>query len=199
MQNVYDCLYAYGESDQDVADAVSYFQGICGTHAQNNPAIATAATCTSYINATATYAPSQSTTVVIVTATTVVPCTDATGAPIPSSYTTTTTTQNMTVPQVALTTAAVDAQGQPAVGIVPVATYTPVAVNSAVTSNAAQGAAPYATGSAAGSQPSGVAGATGAGSATASATGAVVTAGASRAQVGAGFGAAALAAFALAL
>lgn len=101
----------------------------------------------------------------------------------------------MTVPQVGLTTQVSGTTTD--VGVIPVASYTTVAVSS----NAATGVSPpYYTGSAAGSQPSGVAGASGAGSTkTASATGAIVTAGASKAQVGTGFGAAALAALALAL
>lgn len=52
VQNVYDCLYAYGETDEQISEAVQYFQGLCGNYAQDNPAVATGASITNYLTAT---------------------------------------------------------------------------------------------------------------------------------------------------
>ncbi|KAH6628484.1 hypothetical protein F5144DRAFT_310068 [Chaetomium tenue] len=104
VKNVYDCLYAHGETDSIIAEAVAYFQGICGKWVNENPAIATDATVTTYITVTAqpTVAPVYTT--VIVDVTTVVPCTDDAGEIIPSSSTTVTVSTSMTVPQIDFTT-----------------------------------------------------------------------------------------------
>jgi hypothetical protein len=104
VKNVYDCLYAHGETDAIISEAVAYFQGICGKWVEENPAIATCATITTYITVTATptVAPVYST--VFVDVTTVVPCTDEAGEVIPSSSTTVTVSTSMTVPQVDFTT-----------------------------------------------------------------------------------------------
>ncbi|KAL1876305.1 hypothetical protein Daus18300_002934 [Diaporthe australafricana] len=184
VQNVYQCLYAYGDSDETVAEAIQYFQGICGSYAGNNPAVATGASVTTYLTATAT-APASATTI-IVQATTVVPCTNSAGEVLPSSSSTVTVSTVLTVPQVALTTYAGASTTE--VGVVPVASYPASAVESAgaVTPS---GAAPlYPTGSSAGS--SGVAQGTTALVPSASQT-TVVTAGAGK--TGAGLGAAVLA------
>lgn len=57
VSNVYDCLYAYGESDEEVSEAVQYFQGLCGSYAQGNPAVATGATVTTYLTASVSSTP----------------------------------------------------------------------------------------------------------------------------------------------
>ncbi|POS71709.1 adhesin protein Mad1 [Diaporthe helianthi] len=119
VQNVYECLYAYGDSDETVAEAVQYFQGICGSYAGNNPAVATGASVTTYLTATAT--PPVSATTIIVHETTVVPCTNEAGEPIPSSSSTVIVSTVMTVPQVVLTT--VTGPSTTEVGVVPVPTY----------------------------------------------------------------------------
>jgi hypothetical protein len=104
VKNVYDCLYAHGETDAIIAEAVAYFQGICGKWAGENPAIATGATITTYITVTATPTVAPVYTTVFVDVTTVVPCTDEAGEVIPSSSTTVTVSTSMTVPQVDFTT-----------------------------------------------------------------------------------------------
>jgi hypothetical protein len=104
VKNVYDCLYAHGETDAIIAEAVAYFQGICGKWAGENPAIATGATITTYITVTATPTVAPVYTTVFVDVTTVVPCTDEAGELIPSSSTTVTVSTSMTVPQVDFTT-----------------------------------------------------------------------------------------------
>ncbi len=104
VKNVFDCLYAHGESDQIVAEAVAYFQGICGKWVNENPGIATDATVTTYITVTAAPTVAPVYTTIIVEATTVVPCTDDAGQVIPSSSTTVVINTSMTVPQVDFTT-----------------------------------------------------------------------------------------------
>jgi hypothetical protein len=104
VKSVYDCLYAHGETDAIIAEAVAYFQGICAPYVGQNPGVATDATVTSYITVTAqpTVAPVYTT--VVVDTTVVVPCTDEAGQPIPSSSTTAVINTSMTVPQVGFTT-----------------------------------------------------------------------------------------------
>ncbi|KAK4149403.1 hypothetical protein C8A00DRAFT_38010, partial [Chaetomidium leptoderma] len=104
VKNVFDCLFAHGETDAIIAEAVAYFQGICGKWANENPAIVTDATITTYITVTATPTVAPVYTTVIVDVTTVVPCTDDAGEVIPSSSTTITVSTSMTVPQVGFTT-----------------------------------------------------------------------------------------------
>ncbi|KAG6367450.1 hypothetical protein INS49_001639 [Diaporthe citri] len=188
VQNVYQCLYAYGDSDETIAEAIQYFQGICGSYAGNNPAVATGASVTTYLTVTAT--PPASATTIVVHETTVVPCTNSAGEILPSSSSTVTVSTVLTVPQVALTTYTASETTQ--VGVVPVTSYPASAVETAGAvspSGAAPGGeAPYPTGSSAGA--SGVAQGTTALVPSASQT-TVVTAGAGR--TGASLGAAFLA------
>ena len=149
VQNVYQCLYAYGDSDETVAEAIQYFQGICGSYAGNNPAVATGASLTTYLTATAT--PPASATTIVVHQTTVVPCTNSAGEILPSSSSTITVSTVMTVPQVALTT--YTASSTTEVGVVPVTSYPASAVETASpvspSGEAPAGEAPlYPTGSA---------------------------------------------------
>ena len=134
VKNVYDCLYAHGPSDAVIAEAVAYFQGICGKWVNQNPAIATDATVTTYITVTAapTIAPVYTT--VIVDVTTVVPCTNDAGEVIPSSSSTVTISTTMTVPQVDFTTAP-----SGGVGVIPI-TAPPAA-----TTGTGTGSSPAAT------------------------------------------------------
>lgn len=127
VQNVYQCLYAYGDSDETVAEAIQYFQGICGSYAGNNPAVATGASLTTYLTATAT--PPASATTIVVHETTVVPCTNSAGEILPSSSSTITVSTVLTVPQVALTT--YTASSTTEVGVVPVTSYPASAVETA--------------------------------------------------------------------
>lgn len=189
VQNVYQCLYAYGDSDETVAEAIQYFQGICGSYAGNNPAVATGASLTTYLTATAT--PPASATTIVVHETTVVPCTNSAGEILPSSSSTVTVSTVLTVPQVALTT--YTASSTTEVGVVPVTSYATSAVETASPVSpsvvAPGGEAPiYPTGSSAG--VSGVAQGTTALVPSASQT-TVVTAGAGK--TGASLGAAFLA------
>lgn len=184
VQNVYQCLYAYGDSDETVAEAIQYFQGICGSYAGNNPAVATGASLTTYLTATAT--PPASATTIVVHQTTVVPCTNSAGEVLPSSSSTVTVSTVLTVPQVALTT--YTASETTEVGVVPVTSYPASAVETAGAVSPSGAAPLYPTGSSAG--VSGVAQGTTALVPSASQT-TVVTAGAGK--TGASLGAAFLA------
>lgn len=148
VQNVYQCLYAYGDSDETVAEAIQYFQGICGSYAGNNPAVATGASLTTYLTATAT--PPASATTIVVHQTTVVPCTNSAGEILPSSSSTVTVSTTLTVPQVALTTYTDSATTE--VGVVPVTSYPAVETAAPVSPSggAPSEVAPYPTGSSAG-------------------------------------------------
>ncbi|KAI0399091.1 hypothetical protein F4802DRAFT_591017 [Xylaria palmicola] len=122
VNNVFTCLYAHGESDEVISEAVSYFQGICAPFVPSNPGIATGAeTITSVLTVTPTATPIASYTTIQVIATTVVPCTDEVGEVIPSSSSTVVVSTAMTVPQVIFTTitATSAGAGSSSVAIIP--------------------------------------------------------------------------------
>lgn len=55
VKNIFECIYAHGESDNIISEAVSFFQGICGRYIPENPVIATGAeTITQIITVTGT-------------------------------------------------------------------------------------------------------------------------------------------------
>ncbi|KAK4145723.1 uncharacterized protein C8A04DRAFT_26468 [Dichotomopilus funicola] len=111
VKTVFNCLYAHGETDEIIAEAVAYFQGICGKWIGSNPGIATDATVTTYITVTAAPTVAPVYTTIVVDVTTVVPCTDDNGQEIPSSSTTVTVNTSVTVPQVGFTTGTSDEVG----------------------------------------------------------------------------------------
>jgi hypothetical protein len=160
-QNVFECLYAHGASDEEISEAISYFQGICAPYATENPGIVTCpGTITNILTAAPTPAPTAVYTTIEVVATTVVPCTDEAGVEIPSSSTTVTESYTVSVPDVAFTTVT-DTPGATDVVVVPgpavtaTATAAPSAGPSLVAPTTAPlptgtgAAAPYPTGSAA--------------------------------------------------
>jgi hypothetical protein len=97
--SVYECLYAHGATDSDIASAQNYFKGICVNQIGSNPAILT---CSSEVSGATTY-PSGPVTTVTVESTVVVPCSES-GTVIPYSSSTTVYTTSVVVPQVVLTT-----------------------------------------------------------------------------------------------
>ncbi|KAI5921837.1 hypothetical protein F4810DRAFT_311942 [Camillea tinctor] len=148
VQSVFSCLYAHGESDEVISEAISYFQGICAPYVSTNPGIATGAeTITSVLTAQPTTAPAAVTTIQIV-ATTVVPCTDDTGVEIPSSSSTVTISTSITVPEVHFSTITAG-PGTSAVGVVP--GTSPVAQPTATAPGATATAAVPGSGSGSGS------------------------------------------------
>ncbi|KAI1323983.1 hypothetical protein F5Y16DRAFT_327103 [Xylariaceae sp. FL0255] len=187
ISNVYECLYAHGESDEIISEAISYIQGLCAPYVSSNPGIATApATITSYLTVSAT-STIASPTVVTVQATTVVPCTDSEGLTITGSSTTVTISTAMTVPQVVFTTVTAATTGagsssSPAVVIVPGSVTTALPTSTAATYSVSAYSS-FATSPVSGSSPT-------------STPGAIPTAGA--AQLGSGLGFMGIVAFAVA-
>lgn len=128
VDNVYSCLYSYGASDDVVAEAISYFKGICAPYVSQNPAIATGDySITTVLTATATAPASAVYTTILVTATTVVPCTQDDGEIITGSSSTVTISTAMTVPQIAFTTVSSGAAIVPATYTATPVASTPVA------------------------------------------------------------------------
>lgn len=121
-ENVFQCFYAHGASDETISKAITFYQGICAPFIPGNPAIVTAPTVTSYITlptvSTTVTLPGPVTTVVIST-TAVVPCTDSNGSTVPSSSTTVTINTSVTVPNIGFTTAP-GTSSTAVVGLVPV-------------------------------------------------------------------------------
>ncbi|KAI1771694.1 hypothetical protein F4818DRAFT_428747 [Hypoxylon cercidicola] len=103
-KNIFSCMYAHGESDEVISEAISYFQGICAPFVPSNPGIATGAeTITTILTATPATYPAAVTTIEVAT-TVVVPCTNEAGETIPSSSSTVTISTSLTVPGVVFTT-----------------------------------------------------------------------------------------------
>ncbi|TGJ82623.1 hypothetical protein E0Z10_g6128 [Xylaria hypoxylon] len=118
VNSIFACLYAHGESDEQISEAVSYFQGICAPFVPTNPGIATGAqTITAVLTVTPTSIASYTTISVI--ATTVVPCTDDVGEIIPSSSSTVVISTAMTVPQVIFTTYPATGAESSSVAVIP--------------------------------------------------------------------------------
>lgn len=129
IENVFTCIYAHGESDAVVSEAIRFVQGICASHASENPGIITNPnTITSIITVTdqpQTTAPGDYTTITI-SVTTEVPCvTD--GVTLTDSSTASVIEQTVEVPNVGFET---NSAGE--VGVVP--TPAPVTVSSSVAS-----------------------------------------------------------------
>lgn len=43
VNTIFNCIYAHGENDNIISEAISFFQGLCGSYIPQNPAIATGA------------------------------------------------------------------------------------------------------------------------------------------------------------
>ncbi|KAK2590986.1 hypothetical protein QQS21_011322 [Conoideocrella luteorostrata] len=55
VDTIFNCIYAHGENDNIISEAISFFQGICGAYIPQNPGIATGAhTITEIITVTGT-------------------------------------------------------------------------------------------------------------------------------------------------
>jgi len=144
IESIFSCVYAHGETDTIISEAIIFIQGLCAPYVPVNPGVITCATPTSYITPTLTYSvPDATYTTITYTATDVVPCTDDKGIEIPGSSTTTVYPTYVPIPQVGLITG--PAGG---VGFVPVATPVQAGVVNPTTA-----ARPTATGTATGSRP----------------------------------------------
>ncbi|KAK3388951.1 hypothetical protein B0T20DRAFT_89747 [Sordaria brevicollis] len=123
VKNVYECIYAHGESESIISEAITFFQGICAPYVITNPGIATGVP--TYVTTTAaptSVAPVVTT--ITVDITTVVPCTDEAGSTIPSSSTTVIVDTTMTVPQIHFTSTTDDVAIVPAPTGIPLVTET---------------------------------------------------------------------------
>ncbi|RWA13530.1 hypothetical protein EKO27_g1601 [Xylaria grammica] len=180
VNNIFACLYAHGESDEQISEAVSYFQGICAPFVPTNPGIATGAeTITTVLTVTPTSIASYTTISVI--ATTVVPCTDDVGEVIPSSSSTVVISTTMTVPQVIFTTYPATGTESSSVAVIPgtypAATPAPTTVGVSVPYPTGPAITTFTTSPSAGGYPV----------STPATTSPIATAGASRMGVGLGF------------
>ncbi|KAM0243748.1 hypothetical protein ACHAPO_000606 [Fusarium lateritium] len=104
VDNVFQCLYAHAENDDTVAQAVSFFQGICAPYVEKNPGIATGAdSVTEHITVTGTTIITSAHYTTVVVATTITePCvTD--GSTIEGSSTVKTIETEIVVPEVGFT------------------------------------------------------------------------------------------------
>ncbi|KAL4721967.1 hypothetical protein ACLX1H_011160 [Fusarium chlamydosporum] len=104
VDNVFQCLYAHAENDDTVAQAVSFFQGICAPYVEKNPGIATGAdSVTEHITVTGTTIITSAHYTTIVVATTVTePCVTG-GSTIEGSSTVKTIETEIVVPEVGFT------------------------------------------------------------------------------------------------
>ncbi|KAH6646963.1 hypothetical protein BKA67DRAFT_630320 [Truncatella angustata] len=153
VENVFTCIYAHGESDEEISEAVNYFQGICGNYAGSNPGIATAVpTYVSQVSPASSASASIYTTIVV-DVTTVVPCTTSVGSTVSTiagSSSTIIISTAVTVPQVVFSSITSGASTTD-VAVVP-GTYSAVPVVSATPTGATAtgnspvtGSAPYPT------------------------------------------------------
>ncbi|GKU04536.1 circumsporozoite protein [Fusarium langsethiae] len=104
VDNVFQCLYAHAENDDTVAQAVSFFQGICAPYAEKNPVIATGAdSVTEHITVTGTTIITSAHYTTVVVATTITePCVTG-GSTIEGSSTVKTIETEIVVPEVGFT------------------------------------------------------------------------------------------------
>ncbi|KAF4338466.1 hypothetical protein FBEOM_7611 [Fusarium beomiforme] len=104
VSNVFECLYAHAENDDTVAQAVSFFQGICAPYVPKNPAIATGAdSVTEHITVTGTTVITSAHYTTIVVATTITEPVVASGTPVEGSSTVKTVETEIVVPEVGFT------------------------------------------------------------------------------------------------
>ncbi|KAF5003686.1 hypothetical protein FDECE_9771 [Fusarium decemcellulare] len=104
VDNVFQCLYAHADNDDTIAEAVSFFQGICAPYVEKNPGIATGAdSVTEHITVTGTTIITSAHYTTVVVATTVTePCVTG-GTTIEGSSTVRTIETEITVPEVGFT------------------------------------------------------------------------------------------------
>ncbi|KAH7037357.1 uncharacterized protein B0I36DRAFT_313874 [Microdochium trichocladiopsis] len=145
VKNVFDCMYAHGETDDIIKEAVEYFQGICAPFVPQNPAIGTGAqTITNILTITATAPPTATYTTIEITATSIVPVTDSQGSEIPDSSTTITYSTTVSVPEVHFTTITSE-PGSTQIGIIPGPTVYPTAAAPGVPTATPTDFGPYPT------------------------------------------------------
>ncbi|KAH7169096.1 hypothetical protein DER46DRAFT_599459 [Fusarium sp. MPI-SDFR-AT-0072] len=104
VDNVFECLYAHSENDDTVAQAVSFFQGICAPYVEKNPGIATGAdSVTEHITVTGTTIITSAHYTTVVVATTITEPVVASGTTVEGSSTVKTIETEIVVPEVGFT------------------------------------------------------------------------------------------------
>ncbi|EWZ83732.1 hypothetical protein FOWG_12665 [Fusarium oxysporum f. sp. lycopersici MN25] len=104
VDNVFECLYAHAENDDTVAQAVSFFQGICAPYVEKNPGIATGAdSVTEHITVTGTTIITSAHYTTVVVATTITEPVVASGTTVEGSSTVKTIETEIVVPEVGFT------------------------------------------------------------------------------------------------
>lgn len=108
IEKVFECLYAYGDNDEVVDQALKFVQGICADHVNENPAVVTGAeTITKILTLPPVTATSVAYTTVTLDATLTVPCVED-GTTLSNSLTTTVIKSTIEVPKVEFATTAQD-------------------------------------------------------------------------------------------
>ncbi|KAF4124533.1 CFEM domain [Geosmithia morbida] len=103
VEKTYTCLYAHGESDDVISEAVQFFQGVCAPYVEENPAIVTGIeTVTSVLTVTGTPVISSVPYTTVVLETTVTEPAVTEGSTIVGSTTTRVISTEVTVPQVSI-------------------------------------------------------------------------------------------------
>jgi hypothetical protein len=104
VDNVFQCLYAHAENDDTVAQAVSFFQGICAPYVEKNPGIATGAdSVTEHITVTGTTIITSAHYTTVVVATTITEAYVTGGSTVEGSSTVKTIETEIVVPEVGFT------------------------------------------------------------------------------------------------
>ncbi|KAF5674951.1 circumsporozoite protein [Fusarium heterosporum] len=104
VDNVFQCVYAHAKDDDTIAEAVSFFQGICAPYANQNPVIATGADAvTEHITVTGTTIITSAHYTTVTVATTITEPIVAGGSTVEGSSTVKTIETEIVVPEVGFT------------------------------------------------------------------------------------------------
>ncbi|CAG9995907.1 unnamed protein product [Clonostachys byssicola] len=113
VEKTYQCIYSYGGSDDIVAEAAAFFQGMCAGYVGENPAIVTGIdTVTNILTVTGTPVVSVPYTTVVIETTLTEPCVTG-GTTIPGSSTIKTISTEVTIPNISVPSATATATAAP--------------------------------------------------------------------------------------
>ncbi|OBT92975.1 hypothetical protein VE01_08580 [Pseudogymnoascus verrucosus] len=100
-KNLFECLTSFGATDAEINEAAEFFQGICAPYVPTNPGIITDCPDKGAVETTKPH--TGPVTTIVVETTVTVPC-EPTGTATETTFTVTTISTQVTVPQVVLTT-----------------------------------------------------------------------------------------------
>ncbi|OBT90731.1 hypothetical protein VE02_00611 [Pseudogymnoascus sp. 03VT05] len=100
-KKLFECLNAFGATDAEINDAAEFFQGICAPYVPTNPGIVTDCPGKGAVGTTKPH--TGPVTTIVIETTVTVPC-EPTGTATETTFTVTTISTEVTVPQVVLTT-----------------------------------------------------------------------------------------------